>query len=256
MTTLELIEYYINLLIVQYATQPNAIATISAFCGELINNQIIAQIGDAFNFALTPVGPTSGSAVGVQLEAVAAYRGAQRVYFGLPNNTYFQLGDAGESIPSGGWLGFIDANDPDSPTEVTWLFVTAQDSQQPIYSLTDNQLYRITQLRAYFQSQPTTIENIDNILEIFFGNNVALVDNENMTMFYIDLLTDTDPLFSIAVFSNSLPHPSGVLMQAFRADMFTDFFGLQDALTGYDSSFAGFSDAETTLTPGTFLSAP
>lgn len=252
MTTQDLIDYYVALLIIQYATKPNAKETIAAFCEQVIQDQIIAKVGDAFNFAVTPVGPQLGvSAVGVQLEAVASYRGAQRTYFGLVPNAYFQLQDAADS---GSANGFLDA--ADAPSSVTWLFVTAEDTQQPIYSLTDDELYRLTQLRAQVQSQNLTLGTVDTILEMFFGNNVALLDNENMTILYVDVNTDTDTLFGIAAISGSLPKPAGVRVQAIRADMITDFFGLQDAATPYDSSFAGFSDAETALTTGTFISAP
>ncbi len=60
-------------------------------------------------------------------------------------------------------------------------------------------------------------------------------------------------LFAIAAISQSFPHPAGVLLQTFSADMLNNFFGLQDAETPYDSSFSGFSDALTTLTTGTFI---
>lgn len=251
MTTQQLIDYYVALLIIQFATQPNAKATIAAFCAQVIQDQIYGQVGAGFNFAVDPVGPQADSAIGVQLEAVASYRGAQRIYYGLAPNQYFQLPDAGETDPAN---GFVDAED--LPTPVTWLFVTAEDTEQPLYALTDDELYRLTQLRAAVQSSPQGIGDIDTILEKFFGNNVALLDNENMTIYYVDLNSDTDTLFGIAALSGSLPHPAGVLVQTFKADMLTQFFGLQDAETGYDSSFSGFSDAGTTLTTGTFISAP
>ncbi len=255
MTTQDLIDYYVALLIIQYATQPNAKATIAAFCAQVIADQIVAQVGNGFNFAVSPIGPQVGiSAVGVQLEAVASYRGAQRVYFGLAPNAYFQLPDATDVIPAAGFNGFMDA--ADSPSVITWLFVTAADSKVPVYSLTDDELYRLTQFRAQVQSSPLGLGDCDAILEAFFGNNVALLDNENMTILYVDLNSDPDTLFGIAAISQSLPKPAGVRLQAIRADMLTNFFGLQDAATGYDSTFAGFSDAETTLTTGTFISAP
>jgi hypothetical protein len=251
MTTQELIDYYVALLIIQYATQPNATATIAAYITELVQNQIYAQVGDGFNFAVSPIGAQIDSAVGVQLEAVASYRGAQRIYFGLAPHSYFQFPDATDE---GTFDGFMDA--ADSPSVITWLFATAQDTQQPVYTLTDDELYRLTQFRAQVQSSPLGLGDIDNILETFFGNNVTVIDNENMTILYIDLLSDPDTLFGVVAISQSFPKPAGVLVQAIRAEMLTNFFGLQDAETGYDSSFAGFSDAETTLTTGTFISAP
>jgi Protein of unknown function (DUF2612) len=252
MTTEDLIAYYVALLIIQYATQPNAVATITALITMLVQNQIITQVENGFKFTVLPVGQPSDGAVGVQLEQIAQYRGASRVVYGLPPNLFFQFVDAADTPYDGN--GFMDALD--SPAVITWIFLTAEGTEQPLYSLTDDQLYRLTQFRAAVQSCDMSLESIDAILETFFGNNVALLDNENMTIFYVDLNSDSDTLFGIAAITNSFPRPAGVLLQTFRADMLTNFFGLQDAETGYDASFAGFSDAETALTTGTFLSAP
>lgn len=253
MTTQELIDYYVALLIIQYATQPNAQATIAAFVAQIIQEQIVAQVGAGFNFAVLPVGPQLDSAIGVQLDDIASYRGAQRVYYGLPPNNFFQMPDAADPIPADGFFGFMDAP---TPSDVTWLFLTAEGTKLPIYSLSDDTLYRLTQLRAQVQACDLSIESIDTILQTFFGDNVALIDEENMTIIYVDLNTDTDPLFGIASISGSLPHPAGVLVQAFKADLLTHWFGLQFAESSVDSSFSGFSDAETALTTGTFISAP
>ncbi len=252
MTTQELIDFYVNLLIIQYATQPSARAMVDAFVAMLIQNQIYGQVGDAFKFAVTPIGPSFDSAAGVQLEAVASYRGAQRVYYGLVPKSYFELADAGDPDTYDA-NGFMEAADP---TATTWFFLLAQDNAVPIYALTDDELYRLTQLRAQVQKSDFGLEDIDRILELFFGDNVAILDNENMTILYVDLLSDPDTLFGIAAISKSLPRPAGVQAIAIRAEMLTNFFGLQDALSAYDPSFSGFSDAETTLTTGTFISAP
>lgn len=252
MTTEELIAYYVGLLIIQYATQPNAVATITALITLLVQNQIISQVGNGFLFTVNPVGQPLNGAAGVQLDAIAQYCGAQRVVYGIPPQNFFQFVDAADTPYDGN--GFMDA--ADSPLDITWYFLTAEGTEQPLYSLTDDQLYRLMQLRAAVQSCDMSVASIDIILEKFFGNNVALLDNDNMTIFYVDLNSDTDTLFGIASITNSLPRPAGVQLQTFRADMLTDFFGFQDAETGYDSTFAGFSDAETTLTTGTFLSAP
>lgn len=251
MTTQELIDYYVDLLIIQYATQPNAAATIAAFVSQMIANQIYAQVGDGFNFTVTPVGQPSDGAQGVQLDAVASYRGSSRVVYGLAPLTFFQFSDADNS---GDYNGFIDA--VVGPDPVTWVFLDANQTNQPLYSLTDDQLYRLTQLRAQLHQCDMSIETIDVIMETFFGNNVAMIDNGNMTMLYVDLTSDTDPLFGIAAITQSLPRPAGVEMTALRADLLVDWFGLQDALQAYDSSFSGFSDALLTLTTGTFISAP
>ena len=215
MTTLELIQYYVNLLIIQYATQPNALATIAAFVGELLQNQIVAQVQDAFNFTVIPVGQPADGAVGVQLDAIASYRGLQRVIYGLAPVTFFDYADANAGGPFD-VNGFMDATDPDIPDDITWLFLTAEQTNIPLYSLTDDQLYRLTQFRAQAQSMFMSLENIDNLVETFFGNNVAMLDNENMTMYYVDLTSDTDTLFGIAAITNSFPRPAGFCRRSGR----------------------------------------
>lgn len=253
MTTQDLIDYYVKLLIIQYATQPNAQATIAAFVSQIIADQIYGQVQDGFLFTVTPAGQPAGGAQGVQLDAIAAYRGATRVIYGLTPLTFFEFSDADDA---GNYNGFMDAID--GPAPISWVFLTAENTQQPLYSLTDDELYRLTQLRAQLHQCDMSIETIDDIMETFFGNNVAMIDNGNMTMLYVDLTSDTDTLFGIAAITQSLPRPAGVEMTALRADLLTDWFGLQDALQDYDSSFSGFSDAVLypTLTTGTFISAP
>ncbi len=253
MTTLELIAYYVDLLIIQYATQPNALAMVAAFIDMLMQDQIIAKVAAGFDFAVTPIGQPADGAFGVQLDAIAQYRGVQRVVYGIPPNDFFQFADAPDGLTPGA-NGFMDALS--GPDPITWIFLTSEGTQQPLYSLTDDQVYRLTQFRAQVQSSGNGLGGIDAILEAFFGNNVTLLDNENMTIIYIDLKSDPDTLFGVAAITRSLPRPAGVFSQAIRADILTNFFGFQDAETPYDSTFAGYSDALLTLTPGTFISAP
>lgn len=252
MTTQDQIDFYVALLIAQYGLKPNARASVEAFVRAAVADQVEAQVRDGFKFTVSPVGQPTDGAAGVQLDAVAAYRGAQRVIYGLAPNNYFQLPDAADANANAA-LGFMDAVTGVVPY---WYFLTAENTNTPIYSLTDDQLYRLTQFRAAVLSSDHSIKSIDVIMENFFGNNAALFDNGNMTILYVDLTSDTDSLFSVAALTNSLPRPAGVGLTAIRADLLSNFFGLQDTLTGLDSSFAGFSDALTTLTTGTFISAP
>lgn len=75
MTTQELINYYANLLILQYLGQPNAYATIQALVKMVIMDQIPTQVQDAFNM--------DGTAVGVQLDVLGKYAGVIRTGYNL-----------------------------------------------------------------------------------------------------------------------------------------------------------------------------
>src|ERR1017187_2134953 len=75
MTTQELINYYANLLILQYIGKTNAYATIQALVTPIIMDQLPLLVQSAFNM--------DGSAVGVQLDVLGKYAGVVRSGYGL-----------------------------------------------------------------------------------------------------------------------------------------------------------------------------
>ena len=75
MTTQQLINYYANLLILQYLGQPNAYATIQATAALFIMNQLPIAVQNAFNM--------DGTAVGVQLDVLGKYAGVTRNGYSL-----------------------------------------------------------------------------------------------------------------------------------------------------------------------------
>jgi hypothetical protein len=69
MTDQEIINYYANLLIMQYAGLPKAYATIQTLVSGLIANQIFTSVSNGFNI---------DTAVGVQLDLIGKLNGASR----------------------------------------------------------------------------------------------------------------------------------------------------------------------------------
>lgn len=69
MTTLEIAQYYANLLIMQYVSKPKAYATIKAYVTPVIMDQLPTQVQDAFDPA---------TAIGVQLDTLGEYVGITR----------------------------------------------------------------------------------------------------------------------------------------------------------------------------------
>ncbi len=251
MTTEELIEYYTDLLIVQYETLPNARSTIAAYVQQALADQIIDQVQNGFNFAIDPVGILPDSATGVQLTAVASYRGAQRTIYGLDlSRTYWRMpsyGEAGaDEAPGFALYG-------QSP--IDWFWLTYTDAAQPIYTLNDGELYRLTQFLALEQSQLLSVENVDDILFAFFGTNVAVFETDPMHLTYIDLISDTDTLFGIVNASNALPRPAGVEIEVIRSETINEFFGFQIMGAAIDPTFVGFGIYGTPK-PGSFVRYP
>lgn len=75
MTNQELINYYANLLILEYLGKTNAYATIQALVTPVIMGQLPLAVQNAFNM--------DGSAVGVQLDVLGKYAGVTRNGYGL-----------------------------------------------------------------------------------------------------------------------------------------------------------------------------
>lgn len=75
MTTQDLINYYANLLILQYIGQPKAYATIQTLVTPVIMDQLPALAQTAFNM--------DGTAVGAQLDVLGKYAGVTRNGFSV-----------------------------------------------------------------------------------------------------------------------------------------------------------------------------
>ena len=235
MTTDDLVAYYVDLLIAQYESLPNARATVDLFVRQAVADQIISAVQDGFDFS-TVIGLQPTTAQGVQLDAVASYRGALRTVYGYPvDQSYFQMPFYGESgadtMPGFALYG-------SSP--ITWYFLNYIDANRQSYSLTDDQLCRLTQFRAQVQSQLLSIENVDQILFDFFGDNVAVFEDGDLHLSYIDLISDPDALFGIAAQTGSLPRPAGVRLDVIRSETLTEFFGFQMYSTALNPVFVGF----------------
>jgi hypothetical protein len=235
MTTDELVAYYQDLLIVQYQSLPNASATIEVFVRQAVADQIISAVQGGFNFSTT-IGLQTDTAQGVQLDAVASYRGAQRINYGIDlSRTYFEMpfyGQAGADAAPGFALY--------GQSPITWFFLNYIDANRPVYSLNDDELCRLTQFRAQVQSELLSIENVDDILFNFFGSNAAVFEDGDLHITYIDLISDTDTLFGILAQTKSLPRPAGVRLDVLRSETLTEFFGFQIYGQAINPTFVGF----------------
>lgn len=199
MTTQELIDYYVGLIILQYSNLGNALATIQAHSTALIQNQIIDQVRQAFDVK---------TAIGAQLDILGSYVGVSRQAFGLVPGLYWSLPSYSGTLP-GSFNGWASYTDP-GPLVIKWL--QYNDLNSLGYTLTDSQMRRLIQLKAALGSCQMGLGDIDNIMFSFFSTYVTVQDNENMSIAYLHQHTDPDPdqLWSIAVLENVLPHQAGV----------------------------------------------
>lgn len=199
MTTEDLINFYVKLLIIQYANKSKAMATVSAYVTEVIADQVYGGVRDAFDL---------DTAVGEQLDILGAYRGVGRFIFGLDlTKNYFSMPSTADA-DKGTVPGFASAGDTDA--DITWFWFSASDFTSVSYKMNDQEYRNVIKLRAAVHSSSLGVGEIDLILQSFFGNYVTLVDNKNMTIVYNNSPLNPSDNFTLAKNSNSLPAPAGV----------------------------------------------
>lgn len=187
--------YYINLLIIQYFTRARARATVGVMVQENVASEIVKSVQESFDLE---------TAVGVQLDILATYRGATRAVFGLDlSHEFFAMPFYGD--PDLGFFGFAFYGDTPS-----WFWLLYADTNAPVYAMNDDELRRLVKLRAKTQSRVLSMQEVDSIIFEFFGTNLSITDNGDMTVTYTHDLGDPDTLYKIAKGTNSLPKAAGV----------------------------------------------
>lgn len=196
MTDQELVDYYTNLLVIQYKTMPNAVGTISALATEVVASQIYSQVMNGFDLQ---------TAIGEQLDILASYVGAPRTIFAYdPSILYFALPSYATSPSAAiGFALYADITDPADD----WLLYTTSPTT---YVLTDGQLRLLIAYLIAVHKSDHTLAAIDLILKAFFTTYATLIDHEDMSITYEHQLADPNLLYSIVKQIGRLPHPAGV----------------------------------------------
>lgn len=196
MTDQELVAFYQNLLVIQYKRLPNASGTIGALAEQVVANQIYSQVLNGFDLT---------TAIGAQLDILASYVGAPRTIFGYnPAVPYFEL--QSYLVTPVGDIGFAQYADTSDPIDFWLLYSTSSTT----FVLSDGQLRLLIAYLIAIHKSDYTLENLDLIIQAFFGAYCVLTDNEDMTITYTHQLSDPNILFSIINQLNLLPHPAGV----------------------------------------------
>lgn len=247
MTYKELIEYYRNLLILQYHDKQKAQETIELLISVLLPENestgtlLNLDIKDAFNL---------DTATGVQLDIIGKYVGVDRFYQGqeFDDAIYFGMSDQFSTEPTD-VTGYSDATD----------FLTKEGeflSQNDVISqnnqLNDDDYRFIIKLKIIQNNINHSNQQIDDNLFDLFGTSLYMTDNENMTITYLEDGT-LGALLTVIVEKEVLPKPMGVGINAIIP--ITTYFSLTDSNGVTTDDEEGFASASDFLTKdGTFIS--
>lgn len=234
----EIVEYYSNLLIVQYHNKPKAKAMIENVVRELIASGILFDIRDAYDVE---------TAVGTQLDTLAKYIGVNRFFSVQDLSGFFAFAEYSDVGLPGDKIGFSDYTDFETKTG-DWLTYAGVISQT--FELTDEEFRIIIKLKIVQNNINHSHESIDDSIFAFFGDEVIPFSSGNMEMTYL-IPEDLTPIITVAIQKEVLPKPMGVTLNTT-----TDFPGIfivegresfESNVTFTRASVANMIDATGTL---------
>lgn len=201
-----LIDYYVNLLIIQYHDQPKARATIAAYITASMIYDIAIQVRDGFNL---------DTAVGAQQDILGKYLGADRIIYGTSfTRQYWGFAEYGATTPftfnSFTVYGQI-------PPEVQWY--SYRQSNESLFALNDAEYLIILKLKIIQNNAIPSPQLIDNLVQQLFGGSAIFSDRQNMSIGFI-FSESIKTLVTIAASEDLLPRSSGVALSlAFTHDI-------------------------------------
>jgi hypothetical protein len=197
MTTEEVIQYYVDRLIIQYRQKPRARATVAAFVREAVANLWVLKLADAFNLE---------TARGKQLDLLAKYIGITRHYEDMEApQDYFGFANYKRAEPQNP-NGFRDYEKEFINSRAIWF---QYGFKQYASALLGDEAFRtLLKLNIINNTTDTTLPGIMAALRRIFGNAITVIDNADMTLTYIVNGSVID--LPKSVLEKILPRPAGV----------------------------------------------
>lgn len=195
-----ILDYYTNLLIIQYHEKPKAKATITALVNTILANGIILDIDNGFNL---------DDAVGAQLDTIGKYVGVDRFYNVTDPVDFFAVTPYDEVSPEThqkyGFSQYASFPSGVGNGTITYNTVITVGNQ-----LNDADYRTLLKLKIARNYSNHSHKDIDAILYKFFGNEVYATSPNDMTMAFN--ITPAAPIGIVraAIQKNILPRPMGV----------------------------------------------
>lgn len=198
-TVQNLVDYYANLLIIQYHDKPKAQAEIKLLVNELVASGVYLDVQSGYDV---------NNAIGAQLDILGKYIGVERVFQDNDLTNMFSLTDYNESDPSAQdrW-GFDTYTTFDSTDENG---VLTYDSVLTVnFFLTDDQYRQLLLMKILKNYSNGSVASIDQIVYEFFGTQITWAETGVMQITYT-IPFSFNALVQAAIIKGILPKPMGV----------------------------------------------
>lgn len=223
----EIVDFYKNLLIIQYHDQPKAQATIALFVDKLWASGILFQIRDAFDV---------DTAIGVQLDIIGKYVGVDRFFRGQTLEGYFSLLPQGVT-PDPTQVGFTTQSTFAAETSQTLIYADILSTTQ---ALTDDAYRTLIKFKIILNDSNFSHQSIDQNLFNFFGTGIIADSRGDMEMVFFVRRAFYE-ITLIALQKGILPKPMGVgILYLIQED--EPFFGFTSYIAPPSPFILGFTD--------------
>lgn len=192
-----IVEYYSNLLIVQYHNKPKAKAMIELFVRELLALGVFFDVRDGYDI---------DTAVGKQLDVLGKYVFADRFYQKIDLEGYFSLTNYDEDPISVDKIGLTDYTDGFTKEGKT---LTYQDVVSEFSYLGNADFRRLIKLKIIQNNSNHSHKSIDESINMFFGDELSVTSSGNMQMTYL-VKPSLKAFIEVAIQKDILPRPMGV----------------------------------------------
>lgn len=196
-----IVQYYVNLLIIQYNQKPKARATIELYVRNLLCSGIMLDVMNGYDIE---------TAIGVQLDVLGKYVGQDRFYLQLDLINYFAFTDYSETTPDTlQKFGFSTYATYDGFSANGWL--TYSDLALQKNTLSDDDFRTIIKLAIIQNNSNHSVGDIDTKIFNLFGTQIRAESKESRpkVMWYFIQLSNS-PLVQAILYKKLLPKPIGV----------------------------------------------
>jgi hypothetical protein len=243
----DLIDYYVNLLIIQYNQKPKARATIRALVSELLASGVFFDVRDGYSV---------DTAVGVQLDIIGKYVGVDRFFSVTDPIDYFAFTDYIEVDPDDedkfGLTDYASFDDFQHNGTLNYNSVITVENR-----LNDDDFRIIIKLKIVQNNSNHSHESIDDSMWEFFADQVRPDSEGGMQMTYF-LSENLTPVIQAALIKNILPRPMGVGINLINnvSGVFLGYASYGNIQNNYQNpNITGFADYDDYDTKeGEFLS--
>lgn len=205
-TVEQLVDYYVNLLIIQYTSLPKATQTITLLAEIMMASGVFLDVENAYN-VYPEFGPT---AVGKQLDVIGKYVGVDRFYTAIDLVNYFatvlysQAGSLPSSPPAFGMSTYADFTDFAYNGTLRYGDIVTSEN-----ALNDTDFLTLIQFMILCNNMNYSAYSIDNALWEIFGAALHAETTGHMEMTFF-ILGPITTLISVILFKGLLPVPMGV----------------------------------------------